>query len=195
MDPALRQFVVALPDFATALLFALTWWRPSLLGRHWVRDLTLTMLLEFIVLHSFAFLVLSLPGQENPRLWLAGTGALYLLMAGVFALVFRSAWPLLVMGWLVGSKLFALQQGAPPLGGQGLYALQVWAVSFGAYLGGLILTAMLPLPRLGIVEPGSAYGLPAGARGAWADEPQRVLAFGLLYFTAVGVARIAFQQG
>jgi hypothetical protein len=64
-------------------------------------------------------------------------------------------------------------------------------VSFGAYLAGVILTAILPLPRLGIVEPCTAYGLPAGARGAWVDEPQRVLAFGLLYFLAVGVARIA----
>jgi hypothetical protein len=101
VDFPTHPVVVALPDFVTALLFALTWWRPSLLGRHWVRDLMLTMLLEFIVLHSFAFLVLSVPGQAQPLSWVVGAGAVYLFIAGVFGLAFRSAWPLLVMGWLV----------------------------------------------------------------------------------------------
>jgi hypothetical protein len=189
----LRQGSAGLFDFITAFTFLATWIRPEWLGRAWVKSLMLVMLVEFLVVHSFGFLIATTQEGGPKSVWmLLGLGAFYLLFAAAFAAAFRSWWPVLLFGWLIGSKLFALLTGTVEAPVQGVYVIQVWVVSTLAYIAFAILTSLLPLPRLGVREHGHAYGVNAKASGAWVDEPYRVLAFGFLYFICVGIARVYY---
>jgi hypothetical protein len=193
MFELLRSLSAGLFDFVTAFTFFATWIRPDWLGRDWVKSLMLVMLVEFLVVHSFGFLMVA--GEEGGArsiLALLGLGAFYLLFAGAFALAFRSWWPVLLFGWLVGSKLFALFTGAVEPAEQRAYVTAVWAISTLAYLVLVALTSLLPLPRLGVREHARAYGVDRKATGLWMEQPHRVIAFGALYFTVVGIARVLY---
>ena len=54
--PALRDFLAALPDFLIAGTAILTWYDPTVLGVTKVSYFVLLMLLEFVVIHSAAFM-------------------------------------------------------------------------------------------------------------------------------------------
>jgi hypothetical protein len=187
----LRALPAGVLDLATAFVFFATWVRPAWIGRDWVRQGMLMMLVEFLVVHSFAFLVVG-GEEERSVIALLGLGAFYLLFAGAFAAAFRSWWPVLLFAWLIGGKLWALVTGGDGADAQRAYLIQVWIVSTITYFGGLLLTSILPLPRLGIVGHGRDYGIPGS--GAWVDRPHRVIAFGALYFTTMGVARIVLAS-
>jgi hypothetical protein len=52
-----------------------------------------------------------------------------------------------------------------------------------------MLTTVLPLPRLGLTpEVVSGQHLPG--EGRWIARPCRVMAFGFLYFTAIGISEL-----
>jgi hypothetical protein len=48
----------------------------------------------------------------------------------------------------------------------------------------VVLTAVLPLPRLGLIEA-LLPQLEIPGSGLWVDDPHRVIAFGLLYFAVL----------
>lgn len=187
-----RAVAAGLPDFVTAFLFLATWIRPEWLGRDWVRHGVLVMLIEFLVVHAFGFLYVAghEAGADGPGATLAvlGLGAFYLLFAAVFGYAFKSWWPVFTLGWLIASKLWSLHLAGDDATARGI-AVMVWGVSTAAYFGGVLLTMLLPLPRLGVRGTLHDYGMTGGARGAWVDSPHRPLAFGVLYFSAVGCAR------
>lgn len=57
------------------------------------------------------------------------------------------------------------------------------------YLCFALLATILPLPRLGLTPAVlSARHLPGS--GLWINQPPRVLAFGFLYFTAIGLSEL-----
>jgi len=61
-----------------------------------------------------------------------------------------------------------------------------WLTMVAFYVLAAAVTALVPVPRLGVTDlVVRAQGL--GAGGLWAREPQRVLAFGFVYFVALGV--------
>lgn len=178
-------------DFATAFLFAATWFRPSWLGQHWVKSLMLVMLVEFLVVHSFGFLfVATEEGGTKSVAMLLGFGAFYLLFAAVFAAAFKSWWPVWMFGWLIASKLWALLTGVVEPDAQKAYVTSVWVVSVLAYLFGCAFTSLFPLPRLGLRKHGHDYGIARDASGLWIEQPHRVIAFGLIYFLCIGLARV-----
>lgn len=191
MIDGLRLLSAGLFDFVTAFLFLATWIRPEWLGRAWVKSLLLVMLVEFLVVHSFGFFV-AMTQEGGPRsVWmLLGVGSIYLVFAGAFAAAFRTWWPVLLFGWLIGSKLFALVTGAVEPQAQTDYVLRLWVVSTLAYLMLALGTTLLPLPRLGVRDHGHAYGIDPGASGTWIEQPHRVLAFGFFYFACIGIARV-----
>lgn len=186
-----RALSAGLLDFGTAFLFFATWLRPEWLGRHWVKSLMLVMLVEFLVIHSFGFLF-AFTQESGTRsiLGLLGIGAFYLLFAAAFGAAFRSWWPLLLFGWLIGSKLFGLLTGAVMPADQAAYVTSVWVVSTVAYLLLVAFTTLMPLPRLGVREHARNYGVDPAATGLWMEQPHRVIAFGALYFSVVGIARV-----
>lgn len=190
--------VSALPDAANAVAFAWVWMFPLSVGAGWVKSLMIVMLLEFLVVHSSGFIGMTVvdPGKSRATKVgvITGFGLLYLLFAGAFSLAFGEWWPLAVFGWLLLGKfalvLFAPVPGAHERSRQGY----LMATSLVAYVGGVFLTSLAPVPQLGIDDAvRSAAAIPGS--GLWVEEPQRVLAFGMLYFAIMAWARWAWVPG
>lgn len=183
----------AIPDFSLALLALITWIEPQRIGERYVGWFLTLMLLEFIVVHSAAFLG-SVAFSDAPKATrLSGTlglAAFYTLFAGGFALAAKSWWPLLSFWGLIINRLLGILLGAAPSGAEKLYASRGWAAGAICYLGGVFATLFLPLPTLG-VSSGMLGPIGENSSGVWVDEPQRVLAFAVLYFTAIGVSTMS----
>lgn len=176
--------IAAAPDAVTCASFLLLWIAPTALGPDAVRGALLLMVVEFLLIHATAMLGGTLEARRgdgrSPIPALLLFGALYLGMVGAFALAFGQWWPLAAMGWLLLGKLRTLF-GAD--GGEAARQQRKddWALSMMAYLGGVVATSLLPLPRLGLQpEVVATLGLPGS--GQWIESPQTGIAFGALYF-------------
>jgi hypothetical protein len=174
----------ALPDLAFSVVFLVTWIRPDALGDSMVRWLLMVMLMEFIVLHSAAFMgtvALGAGSRGGRGLIILGFGALYTLFAGAFSLVFKSWWPLASFWGLTLNRLLGVLLGQVPDAEQKAFIMRGWSVGLVFYLVGCLATVALPVPALGLTPPVvAAQHIPG--RGLWVDQPQKVLAFGFLYF-------------
>ncbi|MDA0833224.1 MAG: hypothetical protein O2955_06735 [Planctomycetota bacterium] len=188
-----RSVIAALPDIALAGAFLITWISPYTFGDTAVRYFMLTMLLEFIIVHSSAFMgnVIFSRGSKSGRvIALVGLGLFYSLFVGGFAIGFGEWWPIYAFWGLTFNRMLGVIIGDAVEGQESLYVRAGWALSAIYYLAGAFLTTLLPLPSLGITPPvRDTLDLPGD--GLWIDEPYRVLAFGFLYFalTAVGELR------
>jgi hypothetical protein len=180
-----QRLAFALPDAVSAATFALIWVAPLAFGPHAVRNAMLLMLIEFIMVHSAGFLGTLLFASDKPRRTrigaLLGMGLFYTLFVAAFCLAFDAWWPLAAFAWLLLGKLIVIMDGGA-MSEQKKQRMQTgWGLGVAAYIGGVFLTTLLPVPRLGMgadIQP--QFGLPGS--GLWVEEPQRVIAFGLLYF-------------
>ena len=184
-----RGFLASLPDFSLAGAFLYTWIEPRALGDDAVRYFMLTMLLEFIIVHSSAFMgnvLLSREGTRKRLLALLGLGACYTLFVGGFALGFGTWWPVWAFWGLTLNRMLSVLVGDAPEGRERQYVRAGWALSVMFYLFGAFATTLLPVPELGMGS--AAPDLPGG--GLWVDEPHRVLAFGVIYFGLTGLGEL-----
>jgi len=180
----------ALPDALTAGFFLLLWIVPGWLGTDALRTGLLMMLVEFILVHAAGILgQIALGADIGRKRWRAvlGFSLLYLLFIGAWAFVFEAWWPLLALLWLVAGKVHLALQ--PIAGEEKLERMKSeWAMSAIFYLGGVFATVMLPIPRLGLgPSVVAAANLPGS--GLWVDKPHTVVAFGLVYFGLLAVAK------
>lgn len=92
------RFVAALPDFVIAGVALLTWIDPSILGEQWAGYFLTLMLLEFIVVHSAAFLGLA-AFSDAPKATrvkqVLGLSAFYSLFGAAISFGAKAWWPLL----------------------------------------------------------------------------------------------------
>ncbi len=182
----------ALPDALTALYFLSLWLFPLLFGPHAVRNGMLLMLVEFLLLHASIFLGNTAFSPGMPRAKKArrmgGFAVLYGLFVGAWAFAFQAWWPLLAFGWLLAIK-FCGVFGRDADNAVRLQRLHnAWAIGALVYIGGVVLTSLLWVPRLGITpEVQAQFGLPGG--GLWVEQPQKVIAFGFLYFGALALSK------
>lgn len=186
----LRGIFAALPDAITASVFVAAWFYPLRWGQGLVGNLVLTMLLEFIVVHSSGFLGAAVysPGvsRRQRTLVVLGFGAFYFAFVLAFAFAFHSSWVIVAFSWLLLSKLITIwfQPGTADIGRQ----KGLWAMSALFYVLGAFVTVVLPLPHFGLTrEVASNLGLPG--RGLWVDQPHVVMAFGTLYFGLLAAAK------
>lgn len=188
----LERAFSALPDALTSLYFLSLWLFPLLFGPHAVRNGMLLMLVEFLLLHASIFLGTTAfsPGiaRAKKALRMGGFALLYALFVGAWAFTFQAWWPLLAFGWLLAIKFSGVfgrdVDNAARL--QRLHA--TWALATLAYIGGVVLTALLWVPGLGITATvREQLDLPGS--GLWVDQPQRVIAFGFLYFGALALSK------
>ena len=103
---SLRHIVSAAPDAGLAGLFLLTWMFPTLFEPTMVRTLMLTMLMEFIVVHSACFMGLTAYSRATAAkkaLTIAGFGLFYSMFVGGFGLAFGT-WRQLAGFWLLTLK-------------------------------------------------------------------------------------------
>jgi hypothetical protein len=121
---------------------------------------------------------------------LLGLGLFYTVFVGGFSLAFRQWWPLWSFWGLTLNRLLGVILGQAPAGEEADFMRRTWAATVVFYLVFTFATALLPVPRLGVTsEVVDRIGLPGS--GLWIDQPWRVLAFGFLYFTAVGISELS----
>lgn len=177
----------ALPDFGFAGVFLLTWLAPRTLGDQAVTRLMLVMLLEFIIIHSSVFMgnVLLSPAAKVPRsVGILVLGLFYSIFAGAFSLAFKTWWPFGTFWLQTGNRMLSVVTGQPDSNAQALLK-KSWVVSIMLYLGCCFVTVIPPVPPLGIT-PAVVASLHLPGEGLWITEPQRVIAFGFLYFALTG---------
>ncbi|MGA2383141.1 MAG: hypothetical protein ABSG61_06855 [Gemmatimonadales bacterium] len=184
MSSARAGFLSALPDVGFAGVFLVTWIRPSTFGPFMVKWLLVVMLVEFIIIHSAAFMgvVSFAPGARVARgLRIVGLGTFYTLFAGAISFVFRSWWPITAFWGQTLNRLLGVILGQGQDLGQKAAVMAGWAASTVFYLLGCFATILLPIPRLGITpEVVAAQRIPGG--GLWVEHPEKVIAFGVIYF-------------
>lgn len=187
MTDLARRTVAVLPDLVTMAVFAVAWIEPRLFGVEIVITLLLVMLLEFIVMHAGVLIGTVTQSRtldrEGKTLRIGGLGALYLLFVVGWAAAFGQPWIIASFAWLVLSKVAAVWLFPVPADAEAARQQRMWGLSGMAYLFGVALTLLLPLPRLG-VQPDVVAALDLPGTGVWIDEPHRVLAFGVVYFAA-----------
>ncbi len=186
---ALPAIAALAPRFATAATYLAAWIAPARLPAGFVRALFFAMILEFLLLHSYAFLNL-VSGAEKGAGWrerlrgslgVLGFGAFYLLMAGALSWATHSTTPFWTIVWLLGARVFEIVIAGEAASGVAQSRTESWLRHLLLYLFLAVLTAIVPLPALGL-SPGIVASLALPGSGSWIEQPQRALAFGLLYF-------------
>ena len=188
----IASIVSAVPDLALGATFLITWLQPYRLGDQMVKYLIGIMLLEFIIIHSAAFMgtvAISRKRKSQKVLALVGFGLFYSLFAGGFSLAFKSPWPLIAFWGLTLNRLSRVIVGGAFSEDEKQLMLGEWAMSTVFYLLFVFMTVLLPVPRFGITPSVvSNQGLPG--EGLWIDDPHRAIAFGFLYFTSLGAVSL-----
>lgn len=184
-DRPLTRFLTAAPDATTAGLFLTLWISPMRFGPHGVRNAMLVMLVEFLLIHSSAFIgtIALAPGvRRTTKIGsILGFGLFYLVFIAAFAWSFGESWPYYAFGWLLAGKIAsALDPRRSP--DDAIHAMRSsWALSALLYIAGIFATLLLPMPRFGLdATVVSQLDLPGS--GLWVDEPHTVIAFGTFYF-------------
>ena len=168
----------------------MTWVAPYIFGIETLRFLMLVMLMEFIVVHSSAFMgnvVVSRASRGARAAALTGFGLFYSLFAGAIALAFKSWWPITSFWGQTLNRLLGVLLGQVPDEEQKAFIQRSWAASAVLYLLCCFATVIPPIPRLGVTEAVIA-AQHFTASGLWIAQPQRVLAFGVLYFGLTGLS-------
>jgi hypothetical protein len=186
------MIVSSLPDFGFAAVFLVTWISPYTFGEKMVSYLLLIMLMEFINVHSSGFtgfVAISDMARKTKAMAILGLSLFYFLFVGALALGFQSWWPVWAFAIMTGNRLLGLVLGQAPNGKEKAFVMYSWAVCVFWYLIGVGFTVMVPMPELGITrDVVLAQEFESG--GVWIDEPQTVVAFGFVYFTAVGISEL-----
>ena len=196
MRPA--RLIAALPDAITAAIFLTAWIAPAIPGPEAVKNLMLTMLIEFIVVHSSAFYagISAMDGVARGKrmLMLLGLAAFYMMFIAAFAFAFDSTWPIFAFGWLLLSRFAHLWTHAAQGSRETERMMMTWAASCATYVLGAIATVVLPLPALGMT-PEFIASMHLPGSGEWIERPQTVLAFGLLYFAIQAWVKYSLADG
>ena len=179
----LPRLLSALPDLALGGTFLITWFRPLAFGDSMLPYAMLTMLLEFFVIHSAAFMGLALWGPApawKKTLWVIGLAAMYSTFLLAFGFAAGQWWPMWAFWGLTANRLtHALFHRGPTRVSPHMSA--EWGLSVLWYLVWVFATVFLPLPRFGITEEvAAAAGLPG--EGLWVDQPHRFVIAGAGYF-------------
>lgn len=194
-SPGRAALASALPDFGLAAVYVLAWTAPNHIAPWVPRWAVLTMLLEFVVVHSTGFMGVIAFGRDQVREqvgMLLLLSAVYSLLVAGFAAGFHEWWMFGSFWLLTANRLSGILAHRDPGNGRGIDAFVIgWAASTLFYLLGAVLTAALDVPRFGLADPAVIRGMHLEGGGLWVDEPWRVLAFGAAYFTAVGLFELA----
>lgn len=194
MFDTLRRVAAATPDAATASFFVYTWIHPLGFGTTLVGDLLVLMLLEFLLVHSGAFIgniVLSpTTTRWKKTLGVLGFGAFYMLFVLGFAFGMNRPWAIQVFLWLLVARLAMVWLAPVPRDDEIKRQQALWGCSVLFYILGVFATVILPIPEFGMTADVRAQlGIAATGKGLWQQKPQTVLAFGMLYFTAMACLR------
>jgi len=195
MIPWIATIVAALPCFYLSWILVNVWREPMAWDDgNWVRLGVGLLLLEFILLHSGAFMMGVLGQQKDRRQQFKGAIALltfYSLMVWAFAKSLDT--PALIWifaGIILGRSLNLLLN--PKDSKQAIMARSAIGVLF--YLLVVFGTVFLPIPELGISSSVLNEVYPDRGGGLWEREPERAIAGAALYFFLIGLAEITMLR-
>jgi hypothetical protein len=191
MRLSVNRLFAALPDAITAGVFLTTWIDPSIAGPATIKNLMLTMLMEFLVVHSggfYAGIAAADVSRSKRVMLLTGLSLFYVIFIGAFAAAFDSPWPIFAFAWLFVCRFFHLWMRPGQAARETDNQIILWAASVATYVLGGIATVMLPLPALGIT-PEFVASMHLPGSGEWVRRPYTVLAFGTLYFAVQAFAK------
>jgi hypothetical protein len=191
------RLATALPDLGVGVGFLITWIAPLTFGPKAVSYFMLVMLLEFLIVHSAGFMgsvVFNKPLARRIKVrTLVGLGAFYALFAAGFAAGFQAWWPLWTIAVLTLNRILIVLLGYVPEGRERAVIRKGWVVATLFYVLFAFATTLLPVPAFGITD--AVVHLQAfTSSGLGIDEPQRVLAFGFLYFIGTGLSELFSHQ-
>ena len=193
---AAARWMPLLPDLLTTAFFLVVWARPLAFGALSVKTAMLTMLLEFFLVHATGFFAAFANAPETSRLRRIGSlvvlSLFYFSMIGAFAWSFGEWWPLAAFAWVLAGKIaWVRSSGKDDDRDDAMFRqMAAWAGSVALFLGGVVVTSVLDVPRWGMtraLQPG--FGLDMESSGLWESEPHRVVAFGALYFGGLLLAK------
>lgn len=182
----------AMPDFALAVVFAIAWLRPDLLTPEKLRLLLVSMLLEFIVMHSGAMMggAYAAGDSVKSRLGMMATLAVfYSIFAAAFSAAFHTWWPFLSFWLLMLNRMLVVLLDPRPRPEKTQLVMANWGFTALAYLGWVFGTAMPPIPRMGMTSA-VVESMHLEGGGLWIDEPWRVMAMGAGYFATIGIVEV-----
>lgn len=182
-------------DVVLALAFWATWLQVDSAFMRPIETLLVVMLVEFIVIHSAAMMggVWLGDGSVTKRVkMLAGFGVLYIVFAASYAKYAEEWWPVVVMAGLMVNRMLTVVLVPNPDDGVRKKVEAGWARSTMLYLLLTGATVMLPVPRLGISEE-VVDAAEIGGGGLWVEQPQKVIALGALYFSALALLEVRSQ--
>ncbi len=173
-------------------MFVTAWWWPRTLenGR-WVKLGVGVLVLEFILIHSGAFLnstLMQKAGWPRDRMLIALT-AFYLLFGVAIALAFHSWWIFGSFALVMSGRLWSLFGGQTDM--ERAVSMRRVAASAMLFLGLTFATLFLPLPRGGLNDALLTEVWPTrGKNGAWEQRPEIALAMGTAYFLLLGLVEM-----
>lgn len=193
---ALVPGLFALPEFALAALFLLTWFQPTLLHPHMVTALVLLILMEFVILHSSIILGVLLGSAKDPLIRKAGitVGAIYVAFAVVVALASRQFWIIPAFALLTMNRLAPLLNEEALESGPLTRLLLPWLGATLIYMGLSMAVHGLPMPQFGITDT-TAVADAVGGTGTFFEAPQAAIAMGFFYYLFSGALDFALSHG
>lgn len=173
--------------FMAGLFFVAWWWPLELDDGSWIKLGVGVLVLEFIAVHSGAFLAsfFSTRFSASRLVPLLGLLALYSVFGVAIALAFRSWWLLWSFVALMLGRLYGGIVGQDDMS-RALTQRRVIA-SVGLYLLLTFATVGIPVPRGGVTETLRREKWAGGGSGLWVDHPERALAMGFIYFLVLGL--------
>jgi hypothetical protein len=184
------------PDLIMALAFLATWLEPNALGSNMQRYFVTIMLLEFITIHSAAFMAFAIiAGNSKIKkiLRVIGLGAFYSLFIWSFTGSEGEVWPLAAFWLMILNRIFSVLFGEADALGKQMALMASWGWGVFWYLIAVFFTTLIPMPAFGWTEE-HVKSLSGAASGLWFDTPQSLLAAGFIYFTAVGLFEIYSEK-
>ena len=193
--PWVGVIAAALPCFYLSWVLIGVWREPMAWDDgNWVRLGVGLLLLEFLLLHSGAFMVAVLEQKEELKKQLQmaiGLLAFYSLMVWAFSVsldVPALIW--IFAGITLGRSLSLLR--SPSESKQAMMARS--AIGVVLYLLVVAGTIFLPIPELGMTSAVLNEVYPDRGTGLWEAMPERAIAGAALYFALIGVAEITLLR-
>src|SRR5262245_56907878 len=181
----LSRALSALPDAGLGALFLVTWVNPHVFGESVLRRALLAMVMEFVVVHSSAFMgsVLWAPSLGAVKKTLAALGfrAMYSTILVGFALAIGVWWPVWAFWGLTLNRLTNALLARTGTKEVRTRIANDCATSAALYLLWVFATTLLWVPALGITPDVVAAARLPGT-GPWVSEPHRVVGAGAGYF-------------
>jgi len=188
----MKSGLTAGPDLIMGLAFLATWIEPTALGEDMQIYFFMIMLLEFITIHSAAFMGWAIfvgTSKLMKVLRVIGLGLFYSLFVWAFASANNELWALGAFWLLVLNRIMAVLFGDGNSASFQMALVANWGIGVFCYVMVIMIALFLPIPKFGWTNE-YVQQLTMPRAGLCFEDTQSMLATGFLYFSAVGIVEL-----